>query len=83
MKATFQIIHQETGQRSKPFICEMQELAELLVKMDEGPSEKDYVLVIAREGDKEFSTAPLVTVSTFLQMHNIQWAEESGEVANG
>lgn len=84
MKGLFQFVRAENGERSESFFIETKELAMKLADEDCPINKEDYVLFLAPEDAEKISTAPLITVETFINMHKIHWEEDSeGEVANG
>lgn len=79
MNGIFQIIRKEDGARSKAFKTTAHELA-LLLAGQEVPLQ-DYVLLVIDEDFDEVPTAPLISVESFMLMHDIEFKKE--EVSNG
>lgn len=73
MKCFFQLISQETGVRSPAFGCVRSEAAAVLLRwcvQNSGSADNHYVLVLTDdfvEDQWNFSTAPLMTVRTFIE----------------
>lgn len=76
MKGLFQFVRAENGERSESFFIETQELARKLADKDSPINREDYVLFLAPEDAEKISTAPLITVETFLKMHEIHWKDD-------
>lgn len=86
MKGTFQIVSHKNGARTPAFVSDSKELAEKLDKLleeDKDLSAEDYVLLLAVHGEDEFSTAPLMMINSYLQMHDINFQPEEELAANG
>jgi len=65
-KFMFQFISHLTGERSAPFVSNWKEIIDIIdtAKEGEGPSDKDYVLLVAVLEGKEskIPSTPLITV---------------------
>ena len=81
-KITFQIINHRDGSRTNAMCATMREVFDTikeieLDKTDDGPSAKDYLLIIAFSDQQQFSTAPLVTLETYIALEDqVEWNSE-------
>lgn len=85
MKALFQLVAHESGFRSEAFTMEPSQLSNVLKSMvvDKPDIEDDYVLLLGlleEDKDFEFSKSALITVKTFIRLHEppIPEVEEHG-----
>jgi len=84
MKGIFQLVSHEDGSRSESFNLTVKEMGEVFKKAQEEGNLRleDYVLMIAditdtENNDTRISTAPLIQIKTFMELHAIEWKEEA------
>lgn len=80
-KFIIQIINAESGNRSKPFQANWEELKKSLQKAGEALNPEDYILLVAAvkgtgdEQQMQLAETPLIKIETFLEMFEIAQTE--------